>query len=45
MGSIDTSNPNRESRGVDVFSLADKGLTRDSIKLQRLNPQTMEPQR
>lgn len=39
---IDTSNPNGRSRGFDTFVLADKGLKRDAVKLQRLNPQTME---
>ena len=40
---IDTSNPEGKSRGFDTFVLADKGLKKNAIRLQRLNPQTMEP--
>ncbi len=40
---IDTSDPNGKSRGFDTYVLADPDLKKDAIKLQRLNPQTMEP--
>ena len=38
----DTGNANGRSRGFDVFAYAEKGLKADSVRLKRLNPQTME---
>ncbi len=33
---------NGKSRGFDTFALADRSLKKDAVKLNRLNPQTME---
>jgi hypothetical protein len=40
---VDPSNPNGRSRGLDVLAIADRDLKENSIRLKRLNPQTMEP--
>ncbi|MBI4260814.1 MAG: hypothetical protein HY658_09650 [Actinobacteria bacterium] len=39
----DVNSISGQSRGFDVLAISDKELKKDSIKLNRLNPQTMEP--